>query len=128
MANYVLYNRANGDEIKLKINAVRAAELEERFGASIPEKTKELDKISVAAEFVAAAIDGDSYGERRQTAYAIFDEMAENGETIEDYQYLILDILVKAGFMNGERVKLLKAAKEQQETLLAGTIKALQTS
>lgn len=128
MANYVIYTRASGDELKLKINAVRAAELEERFGASIPEKTKELDKISVAAEFVAAAIDGDDYAERRQTAYAIFDEMAEAGKTIEDYQYLILDILVKAGFMNGERVTFLKTAKEKQEALLAANIKALQTS
>ena len=76
-------------------------------------------------EFIAAAIDGDSYGERRQTAYSLFDEMADNGKTIEDYQYLILDILVKAGFMNAGRVELLKTAKDKQEALLA---KALQTS
>lgn len=131
MANYVLYTRENGDELKLKINSGRAVELEERFGASIPDKLKEIDRIGVAAEFVAAAVPDGDYDSRKKTALAIFDEMTAAGKTIQDYQFLISDLLVKAGFLNGKAVEtqkeLIKRAQDASEKLLADGMTASQS-
>lgn len=128
MANYVLYTRANGDELKLKINSGRAVELEERLGASIPEKIQEIDKLSVASDFISAAIPDGDYKQRKQTALDIYDEMCDEGKTMQEYQLLISDILVKAGFLNGKAVEaqrvLMQQAQEKAEKLLAKAIAA----
>lgn len=112
MANYVLYTRANGTEMKLRINSERAVEFEERAKASLLTKITELDKLSVAADYIAAAIDGGDYETRKTTAYAIYDEMTEKGEGLQEYTFLIYDIMVASGFLKS------KAVETEKETYL----------
>ena len=120
MANYVLYKRANGTEMKLKINSERAYELEERFGTSLTEKLAEANKFSVSAEYIAAAIPEGSYEDRKKAAFELYDEMTENGKTLQDYHDLINDILVKAGFLSASIVEAQrKLIALQQQTSLA---------
>ena len=131
MANHVTYTRADGTDIKLKLTAERSVELEEKLKCSIPDATKDLDKLGTACEFVAAAIADGSYKQRKETAYEIYDEMTDEGKTIQDYQYLVFDILVSAGFLNGKAVlmqkDLIEKAQEKREKLLAESTTALQS-
>ena len=117
MANYVIYTTPNGEEMKLKLTAARAVELEERFDASISDKLKELEKLSVAAEVLAAAIPKEDYRDRKQTALAIYDDMIESGKNMRDYLMLIYSTLVAAGFIDGRAVERQKEAQEVQERL-----------
>lgn len=112
MANVTIYTMLDGTDIPLKLTADGIVKLEEKLGESIAKKMTELDKLSVAAEYVAAACEKDG----RKTALAIYDDIIEREQTIEEYHKLIYKILVSAGF--------LKAAKvEQQIELTAATEK-----
>ena len=117
MADYVIYKRGDGTELSLRLNAARAVELEERFGgSSITEKIQEIDKLSTASEFIAAAVPEGDYKQRRETALAIYDEMIGEGKDLQGYQDLIFDILIAAGFLNGKAVKMqreLQAATQE---------------
>ena len=57
--------------------------------------------------------------------------MTDEGKTIQDYQYLVFDILVSAGFLNGKAVlmqkNLIEKAQEKTEKLLAESTTALQS-
>ena len=110
MANYVIYTRKNGDELKLKITAERAVEFEERVGASLLAKTTELDKLAVAADYIAAAMPGDEYNGRKKAALDIYDEMTESGEGMQEYTFLVFDIMVASGFLKGNAVEAQKQA------------------
>lgn len=117
MASFVIYKAPNGDDIKLKLTSERAVELEERFDASISDKLKELDKLSVAAEILAAAIPEEDYRKRKQTALAIYDDMIEDGKNMRDYLMLIYNVLAAAGFIDGRAVERQREAQEAQERL-----------
>lgn len=99
MANHVIYTFANGKEKKLKLTAERAVELEEKLGDSIQKKLAELDKLSIATEFIAAGAPEEEYTDRKKTAYAIYDDMIESGKTLKEYLELVFNLLVSAGFV-----------------------------
>lgn len=131
MADYVIYKRGDGTELSLRLNAARAVELEERLGSSLTEKMQEIDKLSTASEFIAAAVPEGDYKQRRETALAIYDEMIGEGKDLQEYQYLIFDILIAAGFLNGKAVKMQRelqaATQEAAEKRLAENLKTLQS-
>lgn len=110
MANYVIYTRKNGDELKLRITAERAVEFEERASASLLAKTAELDKLAVAADYIAAALPEGEYKDRKRQAFEIYDEMTEDGEGLQEYTFLIFDIMVASGFLKSSAVNTQKEA------------------
>ncbi len=130
MANYVIYTRIDGTELKLKIDSERTIELEEKLSGSIFDKLAETNKLSTAVEFIAAAVPDGEYPERRKTALAVYDEMIESGGKYRDYIELIHKVCVSAGFLDGGTVekqveiqkaqdKLEKIAYEAQLKLIA---------
>ena len=125
MANYVIYTRKNGDELKLKITAERAVEFEERAGASLLAKTTELDKVSVAADYIAAAMPGDEYKDRKKAALEIYDEMTESGEGMQEYTFLVFDIMVASGFLKSNAVETQKQAYIKAQEVEAAKAAAL---
>ena len=125
MANYVIYTRKNGDELKLKIAAERAVEFEERTGASLLAKTTELDKLAVAADYIAAAMPGEEYKDRKKAALDIYDEMTESGEGMQEYTFLVFDVMVASGFLKGNAVEAQKQAYIKAQEVEAAKAAAL---
>lgn len=120
MSLYVPYIGKDEKEIQLRINAARAIELEKKLGGrAIAMVIPELDKLSVTSEILAAALPKDSYENRKKKALNIFDEMIDDGKSLSEYQFLAMDVLVAAGFMKGESVKMLKETQEAANKLLA---------
>ncbi len=117
MANFVLYTRPHGTEIKLKLTASRIVELESRLESSIQDKLPELEKLSTASEFLAAAIPEEAHQDRRAIALEIYDEMIESGKTVRDYLMLIYNTLSAAGFIDGRAVERQAESQEAQERL-----------
>jgi len=115
MKNYVEYKG-----LKLKITAARAIEVEDKLGGGIAEKLQNsTDEIRTMSTILASAIPDGSYEERKEKALAIYDEMTDEGKNISDYQFLVSDILVAAGFIRGEVVALQKKIVEKQAAALA---------
>ena len=117
MATYTTYTFDGGTEIKLKLSSDRTIELEEKLGDSIPKKLSELEKLSIAAEFITAAIVDGEYPARKQTALTIYDDMIEHGKKYRDYMYLIYEVLTKAGFIEGGTVEKQRETDEAQAKL-----------
>lgn len=125
MANCVIYkfNDPEKGEIKLKLDANAAQDLELRFNDSLYNKIHDITRLSTATEFVAAAIVGGTYKEKKAKAAEIYDDMIDAGKTIEGYHALIYDLVVSAGFIKAADVEnALKAAKANER------IQALQVS
>ena len=115
MANFTIYTMSDGTDVKLKLNAESIVKLEEKLGDSIQAKLAELTKLSIAAEFIAAACDGG-----KTTAYAIYDDIIERGQTLEEYHKVIYNLLVSAGFLKAAAVEKqleLTAAAEKLEQI-----------
>ena len=115
MANFTIYTMSDGTDVKLKLNAESIVKLEEKLGDSIQAKLAELTKLSIAAEFIAAACDGG-----KTTAYAIYDDIIERGQTLEEYHKVIYNLLVSAGFLKAAAVENqleLTAAAEKLEQI-----------
>lgn len=125
MANYVIYTRKNGDELKLRITAERAVEFEERAGASLLAKIAEIDKVAVAADYIAAALPGIEYKDRRKTALGIYDEMTEDGEGMQEYTFLVFDVMVASGFLKSNAVETQKKAYIRAQEVEAAKAAAL---
>lgn len=117
MANHVTYT-ISGKDYELKLTAKKTIDLETVLDRSVTAALSDIDKMSVAAEIIAAAMPDGSHEERLNLAYEIYDSMTENGKTYRDYIYLVYDILVSAGFLAGgtvEKQKELQAAQEAIE-------------
>lgn len=117
MANCVIYkfNDPEKGEIKLKLDANAAQDLEIRLGDNLLNKIHDIAKLSIATEYVAAAIVDGTYKEKKAKAAEIYDDMIDAGKTIEDYHALIYDIMVSAGFIKAADVEnALKAAKANE--------------
>ena len=128
MPDFILFQRDNGDEYRLKITAVDAVELEKRLDCSINEAVAKFDRVSVAADLFAAALPSEMpYKDRKNIALSVFDEMISSGKNIQDYQIVIMDALVASGFMNGEIVALQKEMMKKTKTILAANSTESQT-
>ena len=117
MANHVLYTRADGTELTLKLDAAKIIDLETRLGDSIQKKLSETEKLTVATEFFTAALPDDTYEKRKKTALAVYDEMIEEGKTLRSYLDIIQDVLVAAGFLDAAVLKRQKESAAAQEAL-----------
>lgn len=124
MANHVIYTRTNGTELKLKLTGERIVDLEQRLADSIQRKLEEINKLSVAAEFLAAALPGDEYDARYKTALDIYDEMTDEGKTLRDYLDVIRSVLVSAGFLDAAELERRETAAEALEKLAQTTHEA----
>lgn len=128
MAKTYLYTHSGGKETAFLLTAFGVIELEQRLGGSISEKLQEFDKLSVASEFIAAAfIEGD-YSERKRKALELFEEIVDNGGTIIDYQFIIIEILRNSGFMTAQRAEMYHRVIQTQETLLSRAENAMEAS
>lgn len=122
MKNYIEYK-----DLRLKITAARAIEIEDKLGAGIIEKmNSSTDQLRTLATVLAGAIEQGNYEERHAKALEIYDDITENGGNIVDYQLLVFEVLVSAGFMSGEELKLKKAIAENQKKILAESTKRLE--
>lgn len=119
MKNYIEYNGES-----LKITAQRAIEIEDKLGAGIIEKMNNCpDQVGVLSTIIAGAIQQGSYDERQKKAISFFDDMIDEGKSIVDYQILVFEVLVTAGFMSGEELKVKKLILQSQKMLLAENLK-----
>lgn len=122
MKNYIEYK-----DLRLKITAARAIEIEDKLGAGIIDKmNSSTDQLRTLATVLAGAIEQGNYEERHSKALEIYDDITENGGNIVDYQLLVFEVLVSAGFMSGEELKLKKAIAENQKKILAESTKRLE--
>ncbi len=102
--NYVEYNG-----LKLRLNAERIIELESKLGKAINKAfLEDSDKLGTAVCFVASALEYGNYEERKKTAYELYDGMLAEGKGMPEYQQLLIDLLVSAGFMTGKAAETLK--------------------
>lgn len=121
MKNYIEYK-----DLRLKITAARAIEIEDKLGAGIIEKmNSSTDQLRTLATVIAGAIEQGSCEERHAKALDIYDDIVFDGGNIVDYQLLVFETLVAAGFMSGEELKLKKAGAENQKRILAESVKKL---
>ena len=75
MKNYIEYK-----DLRLKITAARAIEIEDKLGAGIIEKmNSSTDQLRTLATVLAGAIEQGNYEERHAKALEIYDDIAENG-------------------------------------------------
>ena len=120
MAKTYLYKHPDGGETAFLLTALKTIELEQRLGGSISDKLQEFDKLSVASEFIAAAfLPERDYSERKRKALELFEEIVDNGGTIIDYQFIIIEILKNSGFMTAQRAEMYHNIIQRQEALLS---------
>lgn len=127
MANSVIYKFSTIDreEVILKLDNGRAQDLETRLDSSLTAKMPEISKLSVAVEYVAAAIqDIANYDMRKKIAGEIYDDMVDSGKTLEDYHKLVYDVLVGAGFLKAADVERTLQTAAATEKLQEMTYKA----
>lgn len=116
----MIYIYKNSIEVKLRLTAGRTIELEERTGKAVPELVKEIDKLGIITEILAAAIDtADDYKIRKDKALGIYDDMISREKNITDIQLMVFEVLKDAGFLTAQRVEILKKMVSLQEQLLS---------
>ena len=122
MRNYATYNG-----VTLKLTAGRAIEAEEKLGGGIVSKMSDSsDQLRVLSTILASSIIDGTYEERKNKALFIYDDMLEKGKDLTDYQFLVSDVLVAAGFMKGEIVEMQKKYAQAQTAILAENMKKMQ--
>lgn len=124
MSNHILYKFSDGREAELCITTKRAIMLEEWLKASVLSvvKGERIDTISAICEILAAGYTeekADIHEAGKELAMSIYDDMREQGKTLQDFQFLALDLLVSAGFIpaafvEAQRAAITLALKEQE--------------
>ena len=84
------------------------------------------DQLRVLSTILASSIIDGTYEERKDKALFIYDDMLEKGKDLTDYQFLVSDVLVAAGFMKGEIVEMQKKYAQAQTAILAENMKKMQ--
>lgn len=115
MSNHILYKFSDGGEAELCITTKRAIMLEEWLGTSVLSvvKGERIDTITAICEILAAGYAGektDIHEAGKELAMAIYDDMREQGKTLQEFQFLALDLLVSAGFIPAAFVEAQRAA------------------
>lgn len=118
MAFEYIYKSPSGEETPLKLTIGRIFELEQRFGKGLDEMFEKANQLGVSIEFVAAAIIDGNYEERKEKAIKLYQDVVDNGQTIADYQNIIIEILKNAGFMTPQRAELLRQIVKAEEEIL----------
>lgn len=108
---------AGGQEHRLKLKAAYMDELEKRIGGALSDKLPEINRLGLCTDIVAYAIDPEHYAEAKKAACQLYEDMIDEGKSLTDYQYLIMDLMVASGFMSAEAAAAQKSAAEAQTKL-----------
>lgn len=108
---------AGGKEYRLKLWAAYIDELEKRIGGALSDKLPEINRLGLCTDIVAYAYDPEHYAEAKKAACQMYEDMIEEGKTLVDYQYIIMDLMVASGFMSAEAAAAQKLAAEAQTKL-----------
>lgn len=115
---------AGTNQYRLKLRAAYMDELEKRIGSALSDKLPEINRLGLCTDIVAYAIDPEHYAEGKKAACQLYDDMIDEGKSLVDYQYIIMDLMVASGFMSAEAAAAQKSAAEAQTKLaelIAGT-------
>ncbi len=108
---------AGKTEYRLKLRAAYMDELEKRIGGALSDKLPEINRVGLCTDIVAYAIDPEHYAESKKSACQLYDDMIDEGKSLKDYQYIIMDLMVASGFMSAEAAAAQKSAAEAQTKL-----------
>lgn len=108
---------AGKTEHRLKLRAAYMDELEKRIGGALSDKLHEINRLGLCTDIVAYAIDPEHYAEGKKAACQLYEDMIDEGKTLTDYQYLIMDLMVASGFTSAAAAAAQKSAAEAQTKL-----------
>lgn len=108
---------AGGKQYRLKLKAAYMDELEKRIGGALSDKLPEINRLGLCTDIVAYAIDPEHYAEGKKAACQLYEDMIDEGKTLTDYQYLIMDLMVASGFTSAAAAAAQKSAAEAQTKL-----------
>ena len=108
---------AGGTEYRLKLRAAYMDELEKRIDGALSDKLPEINRLGLCTDIVAYAYDPVHYAEGKKAACQLYEDMIEEGKTLVDYQYIVMDLMVASGFMSAEAAAAQKSAAEAQTKL-----------
>lgn len=111
--NYVIVNTTR-KEYRLKLRAAYMDELENRIGGAITDKLSEMNKLGLCIDIIAAAIDPIDIKTSKAQAAQMYEDLVDEGKNLRDYQMIVLDLMVAAGFMSAAAVEAQKKAAEIQ--------------
>ncbi len=111
--NYVIVNTAR-KEYRLKLRAAYMDELETRIGGAITDKLSEINKLGLCIDIIATAIDPIDIKTSKAQAAQMYEDLVDEGKNLRDFQMIVLDLMVAAGFMNAAAVEAQKKAAEIQ--------------
>ena len=89
-----------GKSYMLRITAGAAVRLEERLGCSVYEGMKRLSEITVATEFLYAAVESLSPEITKNAVYMLFDEYITEGGTLRMLNGIIAEVMERSGFFD----------------------------
>lgn len=120
--NYTIITAKN-KEYRLKLRAAYMDELENRIGGALIDKLGEINRLGLCLDIVAYAIAPENYAEAKKQAAQMYEDMIDEGKSLRDYQFVVLDLMVAAGFMNAAAVTAQKKAAEIQNRIAELTTK-----
>lgn len=110
----------SGREYNLKITAAHAVKLEEDLGTDLITGMDKLAEVKTLAKYYYAA--GKAMNDDIRTiddVYQLFDDYILGGGTMDDLQFLMMDVLVTSGILTRD-------VNEAQKKMLLGRREALQ--
>ncbi len=120
--NYTIIT-AGGKNYRLKLRAAYMDELEKRIGGALTDKLSEINRLGLCTDIVAYAINPENYPEAKKQAAQMYEDMIGEGKTLNDYQFIILDLMVAAGFMSAATAAAQKKAAEIRVKIAELTLK-----
>lgn len=109
-----------GSEYYLKITAAHAVKLEEDLGTDLITGMDKLAEVKTLAKYYYAAAKAQNDAIRTiEDVYQLFDDYVTAGGTLDDLQFLMMDVLVTSGILT-------KDVNEAQKKMLLGRREALQ--
>lgn len=99
------------DEYSLKLTAKNSILLEEKLGTSIVQGLSKLDRISVAVDYLHAALQA-THPCTEDEACQIFDDYTSTGHSLADFADVITEVLIVSGFLTRAAVE--EARKNQK--------------
>lgn len=110
----------SGREYYLKITAAHAVKLEEELGTDLITGMDKLAEVKTLAKYYYAAIKPMNDSVRSiEDVYQLFDDYVTAGGTMDDLQFLMMDVLVTSGILTRD-------VNEAQKKMLLGRREALQ--
>lgn len=109
---YVIW-KVGEEEYKLKFSAAAVVDAENKLGMSMLRSMEEIDKVSVQAIILWAAMQKFNHGVKLDIVYDLYDEYMETDGDLEKVLDIIIQTLEISGFMIGKQQEKGKAAKDK---------------